>query len=61
MILVSILSTEDEFEILLKHKINFVVEKVYKKTKTLNNRTHYVFVQLFYSIIKLIYIEIFLR
>ncbi|MFA6026485.1 MAG: hypothetical protein WC727_08610 [Ignavibacteriaceae bacterium] len=61
MILVSISSTEEKFVIRLKHKIDYVVEKKFKRTKPLNKRTIYVFVQLFFSTIKLIFKELFVR
>ena len=61
MILVSISSTEEKFVIQLKHKIDYVVEKKFERTKSLNNRTIYVLEQLFFSITKLIFKEIFVR
>lgn len=61
MILVSISSTEEKFVIQLKHKIDYVVEKKFGKTKSLNKRIIYLFVQLFFSIIKLIFKEAFVR
>lgn len=59
MILVTISSTEEEFVIRLKHKIDYVVEKKFGKIKSLNIRTVYLFTQLFLSITKLIFREIF--
>jgi len=61
MILVSISSTEEKFVIKLKHKINYAVEKKFDGTKSVNQRTIYVFEQLFFSITKLIFNEIFVR
>lgn len=61
MILVSISSTEEKFVIRLKHKINYVVEKKFGRIKSLNKKTIYLFVQLFFSITKLIYKEAFAR
>jgi hypothetical protein len=59
MILVSISSTEEKFVIQLKHNIDYIVEKKYKITKSLNKRTIHVFEQLFLSMIRLIFKEIF--
>ncbi len=61
MILVTISSTEEEFVIRLKHKIDYVVEKKFGRIKSLNIKTFYLFSQLFLSITKLIFREIFLR
>ena len=61
MILVSISSTEEKFVIRLKHKIDYVVEKKFKRAKSVNKRTIYMFEQLFFSITKLIFKEIFVR
>ena len=61
MILVSISSTGEKFVIKLKHKINYAVEKKFERTKSVNQRTIYVFEQLFFSITKLIYKEMFIR
>ena len=61
MILVSISSTEEKFVIKLKHKINYAVEKKFERTKSVNQRTIYVFEHLFFSITKLIFNEIFVR
>jgi len=61
MILVSISSTEEKFVIRLNHKINYVVEKKFGKTVGSNTRTFSVFVQLFFSMIKLIFKEAFVR
>ena len=61
MIIVSISSTEEKFIIKLKHKIDYIVEKKYKVTKSLNKRTIYVFVYLFLSMIKMIIKEVFVR
>jgi len=61
MIIVSISSTEEKFIIQLKHKIDYIVEKKYKVTKSLNKRTIYVFVYLFLSMIKMIIKEVFVR
>ena len=61
MILVSIYSTEEKFVIRLKHKIDYVFEKKFLETNFSNRRTIYVFAQLFFSIIKMIYKEIFKR
>ncbi len=59
MIIVSISSTQEKFVIRLKHKIDYVVEKRFVGTNSLNQRAIYVFVQLFFSIIKLIFKEKF--
>ncbi len=59
MIIVSISSTEEKFVIRLKHKIDYVVEKKFRRTKFFNRRTIYVFVQLVISITILIFKEIF--
>ena len=61
MIIVSISSTEEKFVIKLKHKINYVVEKNYRRITSLNKRAICVIVQLFFSTLNLIYKEIFLR
>ncbi len=61
MILVTISSTEEEFVIRLKHKIDYVVEKKFGKINSLNIKTIYLFAQLFLSTTKLIFREIFLR
>jgi hypothetical protein len=61
MILVSIYPKEEKFVIQLKHKIDYVVEKKFGRIKSLNKRRIYVFMQLFYSIIKLIIKETFVR
>lgn len=61
MIFVSINSTEEKFVIELRHKINYVVEKKFWGIKSLNKRTIYVFVQLFFSITKLMFKEVFVR
>lgn len=61
MILVSISSTEEKFVIRLKHKIDYVVEKKFGRIKSLNKKTIYVFVQLFFSITKLVFREAFVR
>ncbi|NCQ17275.1 MAG: hypothetical protein COZ80_09810 [Ignavibacteria bacterium CG_4_8_14_3_um_filter_37_9] len=61
MILVSISSTEEKFVIKLKHKIYFVVEKKFKQAKPLHKRTIYVFVQLFFSTVRMIYKELFMK
>lgn len=61
MILVTISSTEEEFVIRLKHKIDFVVEKKFGKITSLNIKTIYLFAQLFISITKLIFREVLLR
>jgi hypothetical protein len=61
MILVSIYSEEETFVIRLKHKIDYVAEKKYVKTKSLNSRTIYVFGQLIFSIVKLIFKEVFVK
>jgi hypothetical protein len=61
MILVSISSAEEKLVIKLKHKINYTVEKNFERTKSVKQRTIYVFEQLFFSITKLIFKEIFIR
>ena len=61
MIFVSINSTEEKFIIELRYKIDYVVEKKFGKLKSLNKRTIYVLVQLFFSITKLIFKEVFTR
>jgi len=61
MILVRISTTEEKFVIELKHKIDYMVEKKFRKIKSLKNRTIYVFVQLFLTTAKLIFKEIFVR
>jgi intein/homing endonuclease len=61
MILVSIYSNEENFVIRLNHKIDYVVEKKFKKTRSLNNRTSYLVKQLFLLFTKLIFKEIFVR
>jgi hypothetical protein len=61
MIYASISSNEEKFVIELRHKIDYVVEKKFGRIKSLNKRTIYVFVQLFFSITKLIFKEIFVR
>ncbi|MCX6150336.1 MAG: hypothetical protein NTX22_07445 [Ignavibacteriales bacterium] len=59
MIRVSISSSEEKYVIQLRHKIDYVIEKKFKRSKSLNKRTVYVFVQLFLSITKLIFLELF--
>jgi hypothetical protein len=59
MITVSISSTDQKLVIRLKHKIDYVIEKKIGSSKSLNRRTMYVFVQLFFSFASLIYKEIF--
>jgi len=61
MIIVSISSTEEKFVIQLKHKIDYMVVKKYRYSKLPITKTVYLFVHLFYSMVKLIYSEIFLR
>ena len=61
MILVTISSSEEEFVIRLKHKIDYVVEKKFGKIKSINIKTVYLFAQLFLSITKLIFRELFLH
>lgn len=61
MIYASISSSEEKFVIELRHKIDYVVEKKFGRIKSLNNRTIYVFAQLFFSITKLIFKEVFTR
>ncbi|PKL83501.1 MAG: hypothetical protein CVV24_04625 [Ignavibacteriae bacterium HGW-Ignavibacteriae-3] len=61
MIHVTIESNAETFVIRLKHKIDFVVERRFQKTKPLNRRTISVFVQLFFSVAKLIFKELFTR
>lgn len=61
MILVSISSKEDKFVIRLKHKIDFVKESQFWKTKSLNKRTVCVFCQLFISIAELFCKEVLVR
>lgn len=57
MILVSISSTEEKYVIRLKHKIEYETEKKFENSKPFSKRTFYVFVQLFLSMSKLIYLE----
>ncbi len=59
MILVSISSTEEKYVIRLKHKIEFETEQNFANSKPFGKRTFYVFAQLFLSISKLIYLEMF--
>lgn len=61
MILVSISSTEEKFVIRLKHKIDCVVEKKFKATKSLNKRMFYLFEQLVLTTTKLLFKEMFSR
>ncbi|MFA6979570.1 MAG: hypothetical protein WC209_09630 [Ignavibacteriaceae bacterium] len=61
MILVSISSTEEKFVIQLRHKIDYVVEKNFGSTLSIGRRGIYLFVQLFFSLTKLIYKESFGR
>lgn len=61
MILVSVSSSNEKFRIFLKHNIVYVVEKKFSRTLSLSKRTSYVLRQLFVSITKLIFIEIFAR
>ena len=61
MIYASISSSEEKLVIELRHKIKYVVEKKFGRIKSLNNRTIYVFAQLFFSITKLIFQEVFAR
>ena len=61
MIIVTISSTKEKLVVRLKHKIDYVVEKKFGRTKPLNNRTMSVFVLLFSSITKLIFKEVFMR
>jgi len=61
LILVSISSTEERFVIRLKHKIDYVVEKKFRKTNTSNKRTIYVLIQVIVSVLKLIFKEAFVR
>jgi len=61
MILVRISTTDERFVIELKHKIDYMVEKKFRRIKSLKNRTIYVFVHLFLSAAKLILKEIFMR
>ena len=60
MITVSILSTNDKLIVRLKHKIDYVVEKKFGRTQSFNQRTMYVFVQLFFSFTKMIFKEVFM-
>jgi len=59
MITVSISSTDQKLVIRLKHKIDYEIEKKFGSKKSLNRRTMYVFLQLFFSFAALIYKEIF--
>lgn len=61
MINVSITSTEEKFVIELRHKIAYVVERKFGRIKSLNQKTRYVFVQLFLTTAKLMIKEIFMR
>lgn len=61
MIIVTISSTNEKLVVRLKHKIDYVVEKNFGRTRPLNKRTMYVFVLLFFSITKLIFKEVFMR
>ncbi len=61
MILVTIYSTEEKLAIQLRHKIDYMVVKKFGRIESPSKRTIYVFVQLFFSIVKLIFKEIFVR
>jgi len=61
MIIVTISSTKEKLVVRLKHKIDYVVEKKFGRTKPFKKRTMYVFVLLFFSITKLIFKEVFMR
>lgn len=61
MILVSVSSSNEKFRIFLKHKIIYAVEKKFSRSLSLSKRTSYVLRQLFVSIIKLTFIEIFAK
>lgn len=61
MIIVSISSTDEKLVVRLKHKIDYVIEKKFRTKNSLNKRTMYVFVILFFSITKLIFKEVFMR
>jgi hypothetical protein len=59
MITVSISSTDEKLVIRLKHKIDYVIEKNFGSSKSVNQRTLFVFGQLFLSFAALIYKELF--
>ena len=59
MMIVSIYETDEKFIIELKHKTEYVVEKKFWRTKTSDKRTFNVFSQLFLSVTKLLYKELF--
>jgi hypothetical protein len=61
VILVRIYPTDEKFIIELQHKIIYVVEKKFEKTKSLERRTFYVFAQLSFAVIALISKEVFMR
>jgi len=61
MILVSIFEKDEMFVIQLTHRIDYRVEKRYRRTKTQNMSTPYVFVQIFLAMLKLIIKEVFER
>jgi hypothetical protein len=63
MILASISSTEEKFVIQLKQKTKFMTEKKLENTKLFTKRSFYLylFMQLFFTITKMLYKEIFVR
>ena len=60
MIIVSIFPTEEKFVIHLKHKIDFIVEKKFGRIKS-NKRTLYVFMNLLFSVIRLVFQETLMK
>jgi hypothetical protein len=61
VIFVRIYPSDEKFTIELQHKIKYVVEKKFGKTKSLDRRTFYVFAQLLFATIMLISKEVFMR
>jgi hypothetical protein len=59
MILVSISSTEEKLVILVKHRIEYLLESKYRKS--IKKRNLYVFALLFLSFVVLMSKEIFMR
>lgn len=61
MFLVRIYPTDEKFTIELQHKIKYVLEKNFGKTKSLYRRTFYVFSQLIFATLVLMSKEVFMR
>jgi hypothetical protein len=61
MILVRIHPSEDKFLIELSHKIDYVVEKKFGRTKSLNRRTAYLFTHLIIAAAILLIKEMLMR